>query len=270
MRIPIVNGQFYKNSFEELEKEIRECFLSRLGPGLPGKRTKKIFGVIAPHAGYSYSGPCAAHAYKEIGEAQFPRAYAILGVNHTGYSGKRLALSYDDWQTPFGAVLNSKDKISNLKEDRKAHAFEHSIEVQLPFLQFVSKDNLKKLRVLPLTVSDIDYGYCREMAKEFPRDAVYIISSDFSHYGHLYNYTPSEKIEKIDSEAIKLIKGFKVKEFLDYAKDKTICGMYGIALGMEIMKNLGAERARLLKYYDSSEITNDKENKDGYASSVFE
>ena len=123
-----------------------------------------------------------------------------------------------------------------------------------------SKDNLKKLKILPVTVSEIDYEYCREIAKEFPKDAVYIISSDFTHYGPLYNYNPSEKIEKIDIEAIKLIREFKVKEFLEYASDKTICGMYGIALGMEIMKNMGAERARLLKYYDSSEITNDKEN----------
>ncbi len=270
MRTSIVSGQFYKNSFEDLEREVRECFLSKLGSGLPGKRTKKIFGIISPHAGYSYSGACAAHAYKEIGEAEFPRTYVILGVNHTGYYGKRLALSYDEWQTPFGSVLNSNDKIANLKEDKKAHAFEHSIEVQLPFLQFVSKDNLKKLRILPVTVSEIDYEYCREIAKEFPKDAIYIISSDFTHYGPLYNYSSSEKIEKIDTEAIKLIREFKTKEFLEYTKDKTICGMYGIALGLEIMKNLGAEKARLLKYYDSSEITKDDQNKVGYASLVFE
>jgi len=271
MRTPIVNGQFYEDDFVKLEGQIKNCFLSKFGPGeLQNKRVKKIFGVITPHAGYSYSGACAAHAYKEIGESVFPKRYVILGVNHTGYSGKRLALSYDDWQTPFGLVKNSQDSIFNLKEDKKAHAFEHSIEVQLPFLQFVSRDKLHSTRILPITVSEVDYEYCREIAKEFPKDSVLIISSDFTHYGSLYNYTPSEKINKIDMEAIDLILKFKTKEFLDYTKDKTICGKYGIALGLEILKNMGATKARLLKYYTSGDITKDYDNQVGYASIVFE
>lgn len=275
MRIPVVNGQFYANDFEELEKQIKECFKSELGPGNINKRTKKIYGVIVPHAGYTYSGICAAFAYKEIAESFFPKTYTILGVNHTGYFGKKLALSHDDWQTPFGIVRNSKETIGNLKEDIKAHAFEHSIEVQLPFLQFVSKDKLKDLRILPVTVSKIDYDYCREIAKEFPRDSILIISSDFTHYGSLYNYLPFEEnkmenIKKIDMKAIKLIMEFKTEEFLEYCKDKTICGVYGIALGLEILKWMGATKAKLLKYYTSSDITHDENNMVGYASIVFE
>ncbi|MDD5649848.1 MAG: AmmeMemoRadiSam system protein B [Candidatus Nanoarchaeia archaeon] len=274
MRIPIANGQFYANNFEDLKKQIKNCFKS--GPGnSKDKRTKKIYGIITPHAGYSYSGKCAAFAYKEIANSIFPKSYIILGVNHTGYFGKKLALSYDDWQTPFGIVKNSKEKISNLKDDIKAHAFEHSIEVQLPFLQFVSKDNLKNLRILPITVSEIDYNYCKDIAKEFPKDSVLIISSDFTHYGSLYNYEPfkenkRENIEKIDMEAIKLIMEFKTKEFLEYCKDKTICGVYGIALGLEILKEMGATKATLLKYYTSGDITNDYNSMVGYASIVFE
>jgi len=275
MRIPFVNGQFYKNDFIELENQIKDCFLSKFGPNeLPEKRTKKILGIITPHAGYSYSGPCAAYSYKEIAESEFKK-YIILGVNHTGYHGNKLALSYDDWQTPFGSVKNSNQKIDNLKADMKAHVFEHSIEVQLPFLQFVSKDKLKDLRILPITVSEIDYDYCVKIAKEFPKDSILIISSDFTHYGPLYNYTPfsdnkRENIEKLDMEAINLILNFKTKEFLDYCKDKTICGMYGIALGLEILKNMGATKARLLKYYTSGDVTKDYDNMVGYASIVFE
>lgn len=276
MRIPIVNSQFYENDFKELEEQIKNSFLSKFGPGLPeNKRTKKIYGIIAPHAGYFYSGACAAHAYKQIAESEFSGSYILLGVNHTGYIGRKLALSYEDWQTPFGIVKNSNQKINDLKEDKKAHVFEHSIEVQLPFLQFVSRDKLKDLRILPITVSEADYDYCQKIASEFPKKSTYIISSDFTHYGPLYNYLPftankRESIEKLDMEAINLILKFKTKEFLEYSKDKTICGFNGIALGLEILKNIGAKKARLLKYYTSGDISKDYDNQVGYAAIVFE
>ena len=86
MRKPIVAGQFYESSFDELNKQIEISFKDKFGPGeLPVKRTnKKIYGIISPHAGYSFSGPCQAWAYKEIAENAFPDLYVIVGLSHTG------------------------------------------------------------------------------------------------------------------------------------------------------------------------------------------
>ncbi|MDD5133513.1 MAG: AmmeMemoRadiSam system protein B [Candidatus Nanoarchaeia archaeon] len=290
-RIPIVNNQFYPGDLQELEEEIKNCFLSKLGPGkLPGKRTKNIFGVITPHAGYTYSGPCASYSYKELGEAKFPEFYIMLGVNHTAFTGNNIALSLQDWQTPFGLVKNISDMNSieikdflellnenNIKRDENAHRVEHSLEVQLPFLQFISKDNLQKLRILPITVSDIDFETCRKVGKLFSkldRRFQLIISSDFTHYGSGYGYTlqdgSAKKVEKIDIQAVELIKKFDTKGFLEYTEDKTICGKYPIALGLEILKNLGCKKAKLLKYYNSGDIFKDYNNFVGYGSMVFE
>lgn len=290
-RTPIVNNKFYPGNLQELEEEIKNCFLSKLGPGkLPEKRTKNILGVLTPHAGYSYSGQCASHAYKELGEAKFPEFYVMLGVNHTAFTGNKIALSLQDWQTPFGLVKNVSDINSidikdfievlnenNIKRDENAHRSEHSLEVQLPFLQFVSKDNLQKLRILPITVSDVDFETCRKVGKIFSklnRKFQLIISSDFTHYGPGYGYTiekgSPKNIEKIDMQAVDLIKEFKTKEFLEYTDDKTICGKYPIALGIEILKNIGCKKAKILKYYNSGDISKDYNNFVGYCSMVFE
>jgi len=284
IRKPIVAGQFYPGSFEELDKEINESFESDFGPATtPGKRTdKEIKAIISPHAGYPYSGPCAAWAYKEIAEAKFADTYIMIGLSHGGYP---TCLSLNDWETPFGIIKTNKtlgkELVSKgIPHNEEAHEQEHSIEVQLPFLQFASRDKLNKLRILPITISP-DKNYL-ETAKIIANaikktNSIIITSSDFTHFGFNYGYFPfkdnlKENLYNLDNKAIDHIKKLDSKNFLYYTEKTgaTICGKYPIAATLEITKILGAKKARLLHYYTSADIIGDYSSAVGYASLVIE
>jgi AmmeMemoRadiSam system protein B len=277
-RKPIVAGQFYELGKDKLNKQIKECFLSKLGPGkLPGKRTKNIIGVIVPHAGYQFSGHAAAHAYKEIGETKIPDTYIIIGPSH---SGNKTCISMQDWETPLGTAEVDKELGKILSEkipaNDEAHLPEHSIEVQIPFLQFISKDN--KFKIMPVMVSD-DKGYdeiaeiIKDAVKKAGKNVIIIASSDFTHYGYAYGYVPftvniKEKLRELDKGAINPIKELNPEKFLDYVKKKeaTICGALPIAV---LLKAIDAKKAKLLSYYTSGEITGEYGSAVGYASIAF-
>jgi len=277
-----VAGQFYEADFENLDKQIRQCFLDKRGPGaLPGKRTnKKILGIISPHAGYFFSGPCQAWSYKAIAESKFPERFIILAPDHNGlhYS---TTICYDDWETPLGVVRTDKefiDKLLDATDIKKSPTIhEHAIEVQLPFLQYSNKDKLKDIKIVPIIVPEKDdFQKLGEEIAEIAGNSTVIISSDFTHYGPNYGFAPygtnyKKKMMQLDSGAIEKIKTLKSTDFLNYVnKTKTtICGKYPIALGMEILKEMFAKKVQLLQYYMSSDIVKDK-NSVGYASLSFE
>jgi len=278
MRRAVVAGQFYEDDFQKLEKQIKDCFFLKQGPGdLPIKTRKgNIIGVIAPHAGYYFSGQCAAWAYKEIAEARFPDTFIIIGPSHYGF--KDSYLTKQDFDTPFGTVKTDKElaKIfldsGVVKENDKSHENEHSIEVQLPFLQYVNKTYLPHLKILPITIG----SYNKELASliaEQKKSIYVVISSDFTHYGPNYGYIPfltkkKEEMYKIDAEAIKLIKKLDTEAFLNFTKDKTICGSNPIATIMDLCK-LKKGSAYLSHYCTSGDIVNDYDNAVGYASIIF-
>jgi AmmeMemoRadiSam system protein B len=287
IRKPIVVGQFYPSSFDKLDKEINESFTSKLGPGdLPvKKKEKEVLGIIAPHAGYTFSGPCAAWAYKEIAESKLSDIYIILGLSHQGYGS---CLSSADWETPFGVVKTDKEfaeqikKNTGLRENEEAHAQEHSIEVQLPFLQFARRDYLDKLSILPIIVSqDVNYG---ELAKNIARTikdtgkkATIIASSDFTHFGLNYGFFPfrkdvKENLYKLDKGAIEHILKLNSFRFMEYINETgaTICGRNPIAALIDTCRELGAKKGKLLHYYTSGDILGDYNNAVGYASILIQ
>lgn len=283
-RAPVAAGTFYESGFSTLDKQIRESFLHKKGPGelQIEKRGKKISGAIVPHAGYAFSGPCAAWAYKEIGEAEFADLYIILGTSH---AGAKTAVSMDNFETPFGIVRVDQKfahdlmKKSGLKADDTAHAHEHSIEVQLPFLQFVCKDFLTKLRILPIVVgNDVDYKKLgldiKETIMDSGKKVCILVSGDFTHYGRNYHYLPftsdvKKRIYDLDGKAIDFIKNMDAEGFLDYVHETgaTICGSMPIAL---LINSIKAKKIDLLQYYTSGDILGDYKNAVGYASIVFE
>jgi len=287
MRKPIVSGMFYPDNFDDLSNQINDSFHSKFGPGsLPlKKRTKEIMGIIAPHAGYQFSGPGAAWAYKEIAESKLADIYILLGLSHSGFSS---CISLEDWETPFGIVKVDQEfqKVlmanSTLKQNEEAHAQEHSIEVQLPFLQFTNKEYLKQLKIAPVIVSeDKDY---KEIAKAISKTieqtrkkAIIIASSDFTHYGINYGFFPlsdniKENMYKLDNEAIEHIQKLDAQAFLDYIGNTgaTICGKIPIAAAIASCKLLGAKKAKLLHYYTSGDITRDYSSAVGYGAIVIE
>jgi AmmeMemoRadiSam system protein B len=281
MRQPIVDGQFYESDPKQLTKQIESCFKSKFGPGsLPSKERKKtIVGAICPHAGYAYSGPCQAFSYKEIAESKIPDLYILFGLSHDGFES---CISIEDWQTPLGLVKTDKEfgkklaEICNLNIDELPHQNEHSIEVQLPFLQFINKN--EDFKILPIIISpDIDIKYfgkkLSELIKDSKKSVILIASSDFTHYGSNYGFVPfkdniKENMYKLDSKAIEYITKLDSNGFLKYIEktNATICGKYPIAALIETSICLGAKKADLLRYYTSADVVGKYNNAVEYAS----
>lgn len=262
MRQPIVAGQFYPFEKEKLEKEIKKY--------IKKEPDSTIRGVIVPHAGYLFSGRCAGRVYSKL-----PRVgtYVIIGVNHQGL-GEDIAVSLDTFQTPLGEVGNDVElgeeilKDLQIYESEDSHLYEHSIEVQLPFLQYTQE----YFHIVPILLKNYTLETCQKLAKAIVDSAnrvrrriIVIASSDFTHTGPAYNFQGSIETDK---EAIEKIKNLNSQEFLETAEKTTICGAGAIATVIEAAKLLNATSAELLEYYDSSSILNN-ENKVGYAGIVF-
>jgi hypothetical protein len=277
IRYPAVSGQFYSDDFSELTRQIERCFIK--GPGtLPGRRKNlQLRGVIAPHAGYDFSGPTASWAYREIAESSFPDVFIVLGTSHSGY---KTCVSLSDWKTPLGIVKNDSEFTKSLKiiDDEKAHLHEHSIEVQLPFLQFACKDKPENIRICPIMVNDPN-GVAEKIilsAKKQSKSVLIIASSDFTHYGQNYSYLPfvsniKENLHKLDQSAIRKIMKLDIEGFKAHIEktQATICGRSPITVLMEYMLKQGVKNSRLLNYTTSGDVLNDFSNAVGYAAISF-
>jgi len=283
---------FYSFRRSELLKELEQAFKNTtFGPGaLPEKKPPliQIIGGIAPHAGYSYSGSCAAWLYKEIAENKPQVGTVILiGTNHTGFGGTITTTThFSTWLTPLGRVEVDLELINYLKkeyrdldDDALAHMREHSLEVQLPFLQFIYSETFK---IVPIVVKSLDYRQAEEFARALKnaitllgRDTVIIASSDFTHHGSIYGYVLftsniSSNVKKLDMEFINAILELDTKKFLSLIRkyDATVCGAGAIAIAMEYAKLFGG-KVKLLRYYNSAEVTGDEDIVVGYASILF-
>ena len=160
-RKPIACPDYYPNTFEKLDKSIRESFKHKKGPStLQASRRNKDLGMIAvPCEQIEKTGPCQAWGYMDIAETKFPQTYLILGTNHHSET-KFSTYLFADWETPLGPVkINNelgkklKDSFPQILNEHTAHEKEHSIEVQLPWLQFASRDKLSELSFIPLSIN---------------------------------------------------------------------------------------------------------------------
>ncbi len=285
-RKPIVAGKFYHSDPDKLREQIRSCYTHELGPGLPDRKKQFSYleGVIVPHAGYDFSGMCAAHAYKEIAESKPFDLFVMIGFNHSGHDFRSPATAKIPWATPFGNVEVDSRLVdllvssTSVIDNSMPHENEHSIEVQLPFLQDACDYPFK---ILPLSIPHgIDFEKeakeIEEVLKSYGKRICYICSSDFTHFGPHYDFTPfrkniKENIEKLDKGAIEKIKVVHSNQFLEYVeyKDATICGKYAIAFMIEIMQDQ-VNRIELAKYYTSGDIVDDYTNSVSYAAIIFE
>lgn len=280
VRKPVVAGYFYPASKEKLVEIIEWSFKHKAGPGslplLAQTRDRTVIGYVVPHAGYIYSGPVAAHAYHDMSLRGTPDTVVVLGTNHTGY-GKPISIyPGGSWQTPLGLVDVDEElgkKVAEYSEladlDVYAHIEEHSIEVQLPFIQYVYKTKIPK--ILPIVIGIHSPEAARDVAKaifsasrELGRDVLVIASSDFNHY------EPHDITVEKDMKAISMILELNTEGFYDVmVKDNiTICGPGGIMTLMEIAKSLNGS-VTLLKHATSGDIQGDKSAVVGYASIKF-
>ena len=275
IRKPVVAGQFYESDKEDLRRTLENCFLDLRGPGeIPkkSKGNKKILGLVVPHAGFIYSGAIAAHSYHMLGINEFADTFIILGPNHTGMGSGVSAMIEGSWETPLGVVPINNTIGKNLAKeiidvDPSSHSYEHSIEVQLPFLQYIA--NNKDFSFVPICMGMQDIDTSKEVGeilaetiKNQDKKVVIIASSDFSHAGFNYSSMPPENMrvdeyaEKQDLLAIDQILKMNPKGLIEKVQENhiTMCGYGPVAAMLTATKKLGAKNAELLKYGTSYEV----------------
>ncbi|MHC1636047.1 MAG: MEMO1 family protein [Candidatus Methanospirareceae archaeon] len=264
MRRAAVAGSFYEAGKDALEKQLKGCF-----SGIK-REEMDVLGAVAPHAGYMYSGSVAAHVYAKLPKAD---TFVILGPNHTGL-GSSIALSTDTWLTPLGEVEVDDTFVDALPKDiidldEEAHRYEHSIEVQLPFLQFIFGKNFK---FVPICMGLTDEETTKEIGdaivraiSEVDRRVVIIASSDFTHY------EPDGVAKEKDRYVIEAIEELDVGKFYHriYQRNVSACGVGPIAAMMNAVKKLGAKRGKVVKYATSGDITGDRSSVVGYAAIII-
>ncbi len=273
IRKPVVAGQFYPGTKEELEGMIDDCIKHKYGPGTKTQENKRVFGIICPHAGYVYSGPTACHSYRAI-SSENPELVIILGPNHFGV-GKDVATMVDaQWETPLGLVdvdSEAAKEIANNSEyieiDEFSHSKDHSLEVQIPMLQSVLS---KKFKILPIILLDQSLEMAKDVGNAVAkiaksRNAMIIASSDFTHYEE-NSFAHSQ-----DKALIEPILEMNVEKFYRVLMEKrvTACGYGAMASVMIACKKLGAMKGELLSYTTSGDVMGDTSSVVGYGAIKF-
>jgi MEMO1 family protein len=272
-RSPVVAGQFYPADGAELARQIEACFLDPRGPGeLPARQRtveRTLRAAVVPHAGYPFSGAIAAHAYARVAVEAAPATVLVLGVDHYGM-GSGPALSDRNWETPIGPTAVDHELVRSLthgpiRVDESAHAREHSIEVQLPFLEY----SLPRPRFVALQVPFAPYDELVRAALVVRQalegeDVLLLASTDFSHY------VPAATADRLDHLAIEAILARDPRRLYDtvLAEDISMCG---IAPTTVLLAALADEplRARLLRWGHSGEA-HPMRDVVGYASIALE
>jgi AmmeMemoRadiSam system protein B len=277
IRKPYVANAFYAGTKSELSEQITRCFTHRFGPGQvpkvaePGQR--KIIGLVSPHAGFMYSGPVAANGFSRLAADGTPEVFIILGPNHNGYGSGVSILTDGAWETPIGLTLidgplaKQIQKASEILDvDESSHAAEHSIEVQLPFIQFLYKDAPK---FVPISMMMQDLETSRDVAKSIVeqckgRNFVIIASSDMTHYE---THERASAKDKTAIDAITRLDDAGLNE-LGESNRVTMCGYGPITTLIAAAKLLGG-KAEFLTYKTSGDITGDRSAVVGYSSIIF-
>ncbi len=261
VRQPAVAGQFYTGDPTELRAELENFIVFR-------EEKEKALGIIAPHAGYIYSGSVAGQVY---GAVEIPATVIILGPNHHGI-GARAALYPDgEWVTPLGEVTvnASLSKLVGkhaplVREDATAHHYEHSLEVQVPFLQYIRPE----VTIVPLCLGFGDYGSCAALGsglaaavEEFDGEVLIVASSDMTHY----ESAAAARIK--DEDALKHVIELDPEGLLRVCHDKgiTMCGVVPATVMLVAALRLGAKKAKLVSYATSGDVTGDKRQVVAYA-----
>jgi MEMO1 family protein len=270
-RSPYYSGSFYPKDKSDLNKLLNFCFIkSEFGPQQIPKINKnnnnkyKIYGLIVPHGAYIFSGAISANAYFEINDQNID-TFILIGPDHKGI-GKRISIMNEGyWQTPLGDVLINKEITKDLKthnniiiEDKLVHQFEHSLEIQIPFLQY---SRLNSFTIVPILLKDQDIETSlilgNSLAKSISKkNAIIIASSDLTHYE--LNLNAYDK----DFRLIKSIVKLDIELFYQTIRDLniSICGYGAIASLMRAVQLLGSKTGVLLKYATSGDITLDNKN----------
>jgi len=262
VREPAVAGRFYEGDRRALARDV-----VRLLAAGGGADPVRAVGVVAPHAGYLYSGGVAGAVYRR---AAVPARVIILGPNHTGLGELAALWTGEAWRTPLGDVPVDAALTASLAEgpvtaDRRAHAHEHSLEVQVPFLQVARPD----VAIAALCLGPLDYGECEALGRTVAKaarasGALVVASSDMSHY------IPAAEARAKDRRAIDRILALDPEGLHRTVRREgiTMCGVIPATVMLVAAKELGATGAELVRYAHSGEVTGDDDAVVGYAGVV--
>jgi len=257
VRRPAVAGQFYSEDKGRLISEIKSCFESPIGPGDSAppvsKKRRSTVGAVSPHAGYVFSGPVAAHLYRKLWAQEPPKTVVIMGPNHTGF-GAGVAITSEAFQTPLGTVKTDGELIGDLVgdliiDDSEAHAYEHSLEVQIPFMQYIGWNPL----IVPICIGAQDFETLTAVGEKLRKtiagrdDVLIIASSDMSHY------VPPKVAKELDMKAIECILAMDPRRLYEtiITKNITMCGFAPTVVMIDALKG---SKAELLKYATSGDV----------------
>ena len=264
-RTPSVAGQFYYGTVPKLTQQVSE-YTDR------SAKKEKVIGAVCPHAGLIYSGSVAGAVYSSI---DFPETFILLGPNHTGLGARISIMESGEWEIPTG-TFKIDEKISHrimmnvplVTKDAKAHMFEHSLEVQLPFIAHFSQ----KARIVPIVILSATVEDCEMLGEGIAKavktagyPVVLIASSDMSHY------VPESVARQQDKKAIDRILSLDPGGLFDIVVQERIsmCGYLPVTTLLYAAKSLGAQSARLVKYSTSAEVSGDYDHVVGYAGIVL-
>jgi AmmeMemoRadiSam system protein B len=256
-RPPAVDGKFYPGDADELRREV-QTLLGQTGD-------EKLIGVVAPHAGYVYSGKVAGKVFARV---HVPDCVVVMGPNHTGRGTAVSLRTGGDWELPVGRMAIDGARCEQLlstcdlvREDARAHEWEHSVEVELPFL-LARNPNAK---LVPLVLARLDFDQCqtlgRALANVLPKDALVVASSDLNHY------LTDDETRARDQLAIKpmlALSGQRLHTTVE-AEDLSMCGYIPATVMLEYAQARGAQQAELVGYATSAEAFGDKSRCVGYA-----
>ena len=266
MRAPAVAGHFYPSNKKELERMLTSFFDKSKKEV---KEKENVIGIVAPHAGYIYSGLTAAYAYASLPK-NLKKTVVIIGPNHTGYGSEVSVYPSGKWKTPLGEIEVDSEFVKELlkyckfaEEDEAAHIYEHSIEVQLPFLQFLYGNEFKIVPICLMNQS-LEVAECLANALiKSGKDFLVVASSDLNHY-ESYDITQRKDMELINAIiSLDLKKFYKILKILNVSA----CGYGAIATLMSLTKKLNG-KIELLRHSTSAETNRDYSSVVGYSSLI--
>lgn len=274
VRKPAVAGTFYAATSGGVVDQLEWSYRHKLGPGqvpeVDPAGTRDIVALVVPHAGYMASGPVAAHAYHALARDGVPDTAVIVGPNHTGYGAAVSVWTSGVWNSPLGDVKIDEDRARSLvggtiRSGEAAHIYEHSVEVQLPWLQHLYGD---AIRIVPVAMLSQDVEAAEEVGAALARlegNMVLIASTDFTHY------EPQEMAQRKDNDVVEAITGLDVEEMYKRLgiHSCSMCGYGPVGAVTHAARLRGATTAHLLKYGTSGDTTGDYSRVVGYAAIAF-
>ena len=267
LRLPAVAGQFYPADAKQLAAEVEKYTTNE-----EGGAKRKVRACLVPHAGYTYSGGVAGAVFSRIA---LPKTILLLGVRHYPRGEPMAILSEGAWRTPLGDVpIDSvlakalKQNCAGLREDKMAHRLEHSLEVELPFLQMLTPE----FSFVPVAIGTLRYQELREsgegiarVVEKWPEEVLIVTSSDMNHY------EDDETTRVKDGKAIERLLRLDAKGLYETCRDEKVsmCGLGPAVTMLTAMEKLGVYKGELVSYATSGDVNGNRDEVVGYAGMLF-